>query len=102
MKNGNYKNRIIAIVALVATLFMMLFSSIYLTEHASHHCEDSSHCPVCTMMVQCERSLKTLGTGLAVAVIALVSFVLLTDISQGYSFQSVQTTLISQKVRMDS
>ena len=102
MKNCNYKNIIIAIVALVATLFMMLFSSIYLTEHASHRCEDSSHCPVCSMMVQCERSLKTLGTGLAVAVVALVSFVLLTDISQGYSFQSIQATLISQKVRMDS
>lgn len=102
MLNSNTSNRIIAMVALVATLFLMLFSSFYITEHASHHCDDSAHCPVCTMMVQCERSLKTLGTGLAVAVVALVSFVLLTDISQGYSFQSVQTTLISQKVRMDS
>lgn len=102
MLNSNTSNRIIAMVALVATLFLMLFSSFYITEHASHHCDDSDHCPVCSMLVQCEQSLKTLGTGLAVAVIALVFFVLLTDISQGYSFQSVQTTLISQKVRMDS
>ena len=102
MRQSNYKNRMIAVVALAATVFMMLFSSIYLTAHASHHCEDSSHCPVCSMMVQCERSLKTLGTGIAVAVVALFSFMLYTNLFQGYSFKSVQATLISQKVRMDS
>ncbi|SOC08428.1 hypothetical protein [Pseudobutyrivibrio ruminis] len=102
MEYSSYRNRIIAVVALAATLFMMLFSSMYLTAHASHHCEDSSHCPVCAMMVQCERSLKTLGTGLAVTVVVLFTFMLYTNLFQGYSFKSVQTTLISQKVRMDS
>ena len=102
MLNSNTSNRIIAMVALVATLFLMLFSSFYITEHASHHCDDSDHCPVCSMLVQCEQSLKTLGAGLIIVAVAILSVAMNTDVFSGYSYQSTQTTLITQKVRLDS
>ncbi len=102
MKNSNLKNIIIATVAIAAALFMMFFSNMSISEHVSHHCEDSDHCPVCSMLEQCESALKAFGTGLIVAAVALFTHKLLTEAFQGYSFESIQATLISQKVRMDS
>lgn len=102
MKYGNSKNIIIATVVIATALFMMFFSNMYISEHVSHHCEDSDHCPVCSILEQCENALKTLGTGLIVAAVVLFIHKLLTEAFQGYSFQSIQATLISQKVRMDS
>ncbi|WP_033151589.1 hypothetical protein [Pseudobutyrivibrio ruminis] len=102
MKNSNFQSIIIATVAIAAALFMMFFSNIYISEHVSHHCEDSNHCPVCSILEQCENALKTFGTGLIVAAVVLFIHKLLIEAFQGYSFESIQATLISQKVRLDS
>ena len=59
MRDRDSFNRIISLAALVATLFLMLFSSFYITEHANHH-------------------------------------------FNYFSFQSFQTTLVSQRVRLNN
>lgn len=103
MDSRNHSSkRIIALVAIVATVFLMLLSSFYITEHVLHHCDDEEHCPVCAMLLQCERSLKTIGTGIVMAVAAFIVFDLIADAFMGYSYESTQTTLISKKVRLDS
>jgi hypothetical protein len=51
---------------------------------------------------QCENALKTFGTGLIVSAVVLFIHKLLIEAFQGYSFESIQATLISQKVRLDS
>ena len=95
-------SRIISMVALVATIFVMLFSVAYSSGHVNHHCNDSADCPICSMLAQCEGSLKSLGTGLIAAVFYAVVFSQIFTVSLDYKYQSVQTTLVSQKVRLDS
>lgn len=94
--------RITALIAVAAVLFMMLFSHFYIAEHVSHHCEDSDNCPVCSMLLQCQRSIKSLGTGIVMAAVAFFISNFRKDVFMGYSYESTQTTLISQKVRLDS
>ena len=102
MKTNSSFNRILAVVAIIATVFVMHFSCQYISEHTGHHCDDSDHCPICTMILQCENVVKTLGTGLIVA--ALIAFVskVIEEVASYFNYQSIQTTLVSQKVRLDS
>jgi hypothetical protein len=102
MTRNERGNRILAVVALLATLFVVLFSSFYISEHASHHCNDEEHCPVCAMIVQCERAVKTVGAGLILAFAMMYTISAAVNTINNYEYQSVQTTLVSQKVRLDS
>lgn len=102
MKNSRKYKSIIALVAVLATVFLVHFSNLYISEHAGHKCEDQAHCPVCAVINLCDTNLKTIGTGLilAAAITLIFSFVLSEAVN--YVYQSVQTTLVSQKVRLDS
>ncbi|SDB15379.1 hypothetical protein SAMN02910298_00829 [Pseudobutyrivibrio sp. YE44] len=100
-KNKSF-NRIIALVAILATVFLMHFSDLYISEHANHHCNDSDSCPVCTMLVQCQSNLKTLSSGLSLVVVALFVVAAVLVEASNFDYQSIQTTLVSQKVRLDS
>ncbi len=102
MKTTRMANRILASVAIFAAVFVLLSSNHYLTSHAAHHCDDSDHCPVCSMMLQCECAVRTISSGLiTVAVVALFVKAAMVVVSF-YNYQSVQTTLVSQKVRLDN
>ena len=100
-KNRNY-NRILAMVALVATVFVMLFSTIFIAEHVSHHCDDEAHCPICLVLEQCQSNIKSIGAGLVVAAAVYMVVYAMKETSSYVSSQSVQTSLVSQKVRIDS
>ena len=100
-KIRNY-NRILAMVALVATVFVMLFSTIFIAEHVSHHCDDEAHCPICLVLEQCQSNIKKIGAGLIFATVVYVIVFAMKDIAYFASSQSVQTSLVSQKVRIDS
>lgn len=100
-KIRNY-NRILAMVALVATVFVMLVSTVFIVEHASHRCDDEAHCPVCALIQQCQNNIKNIGAGLIFATVVYVIVFAMKDIACFASSQSVQTSLVSQKVRIDS
>ncbi|MBR1623008.1 MAG: hypothetical protein IJ675_03770 [Pseudobutyrivibrio sp.] len=102
MRRVNSVNRILALVALLATVLMMLFSTYLLTEHASHHCDDEENCPVCALIVQCQQNIKTIGSGLVFTVVVFMLAYTATQALDNYDIQSVQTTLVSQKVRLDN
>ncbi|MCR5580101.1 MAG: hypothetical protein K6F66_00805 [Pseudobutyrivibrio sp.] len=102
MSRGNSFNRILALVAVLATVLVMSFSTSTISVHIAHHCNDEAHCPVCSLILQCENNIKTIGTGLIIAVaFAIVAFTI-AEVASYFDFESVQTTLVSQKVRLDS
>ncbi|MDC7278458.1 hypothetical protein NXH64_02970 [Butyrivibrio fibrisolvens] len=95
-------NRILASVAILATVLVVLVSGVLLAENAGHHCDCQEHCPVCSLILQCEQNIKTIGSGLiAVATVIFVAHAM-TELVTAFEYQSVQTTLVSQKVRLDS
>ena len=100
-KNRNY-NRILAMVALVATVFVMLVSTVFIVEHASHRCDDEAHCPVCALIQQCQSNIKSIGAGLVVAATVYMVVYAMKETGACASNESVQTSLVSQKVRIDS
>lgn len=51
----------------LAILFMLLFSTFYITAEARHQCI-GENCPICLEVQACVQALNTLGTGLAPAV----------------------------------
>ena len=94
-------SQIIALVAMVAVVVVMLFSSIYIGNHIHHDCSGED-CAVCCVLAQCSGNIKNL---VAVAVVAFVSILL--SISMQSNMQSTKAvylscSLISQKVRMNN
>lgn len=92
----------VAIVAIFATVFVMLVSGMFLAENVAHRCDDEAHCQVCSLIVQCEKNIKTIGAGLIIALVAAMVLVTMAQTTTHFEYQSVQTTLVSQKVRLDS
>ena len=102
MKGKTLRNRILSLVALIATVFVVLISNMLISENVNHHCHGEADCPVCSLIIQCEKNINTVGSGLImVAVAAMVYFVAAVTVSN-YKYQSVQTTLVSQKIRLDN
>lgn len=99
--NSN-KNRILAIVVLMTTLFVLFFSTIYINTHVNHHCNDTEHCPICTMIEQCQQVVRNIGLDFAIAATTFFFLIVTAKAVIYFNYQSVQTTLISQKVRLDS
>lgn len=95
-------NRILALVAIAATVLVMLFSTVFIAEHVSHHCDDEAHCPICLVLEQCESNIKSIGAGLVVAALVYVIAFAMKDIADFIQSQPVQASLVSQKVRIDS
>lgn len=94
--------RIVALVAILAAVVVMLFSARFIAEHVSHHCDDEAHCPICLVLEQCQSNIKNIGAGLIFATVVYVIVFAMKDIAYFASSQSVQTSLVSQKVRIDS
>ena len=93
--------RITAWIALVAVIFVMLFSVIYISKHADHECT-GAECPVCAVMEQCGNNIKNIGT--IIVAVAAVFFQCL-SIKKSVQFVSAvcpDYSLISQKVRMNN
>ncbi len=102
MEKRRMLNRILSMVAIVATVVVVLFSSTVISEHLGHHCNDEEHCPVCSLILQCEQNIKTIGSGIVLAVAFVIAIMTMAEVTTGFDYQSVQTTLVSQKVRLDS
>lgn len=102
MNEAKKRNRIIALGAAAAVLFVMLFSLCFLADHADHiaHCHESE-CPICRMADQCATVVKQIGCALAVvaAVVAIVKWISI--FAYFVEWKIGKSTLITQKVRMN-
>ncbi len=101
MLQNNRSKKITAWIALVAVVFVMLFSVIYISQHADHECTDAE-CPVCAVMELCWNNIKNIGN-MIVAIVT--SFFLCLPIQK--SVQPVIAvcsyfSLISQKIRLNN
>lgn len=96
----NRCKKITAGVALIATVFVMLFSIIYITEHIDHDCTGED-CPICAVMVQSQTNLKTIGT-VVIACAYVFLFVRIIMDGQIVSYARVFDSPVSQKVRMNN
>lgn len=101
MMQENRVNRITAWVALVATLFVLLFSAFYIGKHADHDCS-GEHCPVCAVMHQCSNNLKIIGTAVLTVCIALCLGESFVELKQYRRDDFFCNSLIFQKVRMNN
>ena len=102
MKHGIDLKKILSFVAILATVLLVQFSSAYMAEHAFHHCDNQEHCPVCSVINQCDNNIRTVGASLLLAACLVLIFSDIFAERNDYKYQSVQTTLVSQKVRLDS
>ena len=99
LQNTKFK-RISAWIAMVAILFVMFFSVIYISQHADHECTGAD-CPICAVLEECENNINNIGT-----IIAALATSLFLCLSIQKSVQYVITvcpdySLISQKVRLN-
>lgn len=100
IQNQNFK-RITAWVAISAIVLVLLFSVCYIVEHADHECTGED-CPICLVMEQCGNNLKTVGTAIMIACVAVVLF---TSLQENKHYQTSMfpcNSLISQKIRMNN
>ena len=102
MIENRTSNRILALVAIAATVLVMLFSTVFISEHVSHHRDDEAHCLICLVLEQCESNIESIGAGLIVAAVVYVIAFAMKDIAGFIQSQPVQASLVSQKVRIDS
>ena len=100
VKNCNLK-KIMVVVAILATLIVMLASSDYLVEHMHHDC-CGDECPVCAVMAQCVNNIKTISAAVIVVYAVLSLMISLFKDSCIISGESFAYSLISQKVRMNN
>ncbi|MCR5666142.1 MAG: AraC family transcriptional regulator [Eubacterium sp.] len=95
------KNRILAWMAAMAIVFVMLFSVLYIVEHAQHHCT-GENCPICERMQQCMQNVKQLGTAAVIVVAVMAVSYMIEETAEHVAQPVVDHSLISQKVRMDN
>ena len=93
--------RITAWIALVAVLFVMLFSVLYISQHADHECTGAD-CPVCAVMEQCSNNIKNIGTIVVAIIAALFLCLSILKCVQFVCAVNPNYSLISQKVRMNN
>lgn len=94
-------NRITALIAIVAVLFVMLFSTIYISQHKQHDCT-GAECPICAVMDMCANNIRNIGM---VVISVAASFCLYLSLQQKVHREnrvSLCCSLVSQKVRMNN
>ena len=101
MSQNTKSKRITAWIALVAVVFVMLFSVIYILKHADHECT-GAECPVCAVMDQCSNNIKNIGIIVAVVVAAFFLCLSIQKCVQFVFAVCPDYSLISQKVRMNN
>lgn len=101
MRQDRFGKKMIAWVAVIATLVVVLFSTGYLCENMEHDCM-GEHCDVCATVLQCSNNLKTIST----TIIAMGVVVVLFEISKESVMMCADAvscnSLISQKVRLNN
>lgn len=94
-------NKVLAVVVMFATVFVLLFSAMFLVEHAHHHCE-GDECPICMVMAQCSKNIKTLSSAIIFVSVGLLTIAPLRNIRTSLVTDFFNNSLVFQKVRMNN
>lgn len=101
MLQNTKSRRITALIALIAVFFVMLFSVLYISQHADHECTGAD-CPVCAVMEQCSNNIKNIGTIIVAIAVAIFLCLFIQKSVQYVITVCPEYSLISQKVRMNN
>lgn len=98
--NANRKKNI-AVIACVLFVFVTLASLFYIAKEENHQCTGED-CPICACVRQAEQIVKNVGTAVSYSVATDLMLVRITDVLTAGCLGVLCTTLVSQKVRLDS
>lgn len=87
-------------VAVLATVFVLLFSELYISHHIDHDCTGED-CPICAEISQCINNLKTIGATVIVCTFVFLSVRIIRN-EQNTCSVCISDSLISRKVRMNN
>lgn len=93
------KQKYLSVMIVFMLCSVLMFSAFYLVSENNHECS-GENCPVCFQISMCESTVKSIGTGIAVATtVAVVVFVLiLNNLNSTDSF--LFETPVSLKVKL--
>ena len=95
------RSRIAAAVLVAITVFVVIFSSVFLVEHADHDCTGED-CPICEQLYSCAQNLKNL-TAVAVTVMVMVAFRLVVQTGMGQTKCAyILRTPVNLKVKLSN
>lgn len=98
---ANRNGKIIAFVLLAAVLFVVSFSSFYVISQSNHTCQGES-CSVCSVICQCEDTIKAFGNAVALAAVILSAVFSTLLVLLNSCLMPMADTLISYKVRLNN
>lgn len=92
--------KIISIALCILLLFVTFASLFYIVEEKNHHCTGED-CPICANIHLAEQTLRTIGNGSINLVAVAVIPALITLLTVGKLLFVFETSLVSQKVRLN-
>ncbi len=93
------KKRIMAVFLAALVLLVIASSSLYIAEHADHHCTGED-CPICAHIYLCTQTLKTLSLAVIAAVVFFAFSALLYIAIRRTETACVPQTPVSLKVKL--
>ena len=95
------RQKTFSIAVCVLFLFITFASLFYIAEEENHYCTGED-CPICANIHQAEQTLRNLGAGTVIhATVNPVLFMFVLAIA-GQAFVVSNTSLVSQKVRLNN
>lgn len=95
------RQKTFSIAVCVLFLFITFASLFYIAEEENHYCTGED-CPICANIHQAEQTLRNLGAGTVIhATVNPVLFMFVLAIA-GQAFAVSNTSLVSQKVRLNN
>ncbi len=93
--------RMITGVMVLMMLATMLFSAFFIAEEADHDCTGED-CPICTLVEQCENTLRGFGGGILSQLSGVISVLFLLITAASLIVVLSQDTPVSRKVRLNN
>ena len=95
------KKRIFSVAVCILFLFVIFASLFYIVEEADHQCT-GEECPVCANIHQVGQTLRNLSTGTIAHATANLFPIIFVLVISGQGLVVSNTSLVSQKVRLDN
>lgn len=102
MHQTRRNNRMLAVLAALAVLFVMLLSSFYIARETDHVCSGHADCPICQQIHICESVLKNLASGGAACASAVIFFRVVRSIACRERGMAAVRTLVTLKVKLSN
>jgi hypothetical protein len=97
-------NSLVGCIGIIAVVFTMLFSAYFLAGNMRHICcthqRAESGCPVCTQIEECQRIMQRTSVKVF-TLVAFLNVVIAVKTAIIFSEISLNSTLVTQKVRID-